>query len=161
MLCNMGQMPEQKPGRSEQVVCTPPEFIGALQRRLSISHFAADLAASAENTVAREFYTEEDDALSQSWFFPDWTWCNPPYSHIEPWVAKGWLESRQGAEVAMLLPASTGSNWWKAWVDGKAYITYLNGRITFIGHKSPYPKDLVVLLYAPYLEGGSCVWSWK
>lgn len=157
----MAKMPKQKPGKSEQVVCTPPEFLKALKHRLAIDEFIIDLAADEMNTVAASYYDEADDSLTLSWAFDGWGFCNPPYSHIEPWVKKAYEEAQTGAKVAMLLPASVGSNWWANWVIGKAYVTFLNGRITFIGHKSPYPKDLVVLLYAPFLDGGSCVWSWQ
>lgn len=164
----MSSMPEQKPGRSEQVVCTPPAFIAAVECRLAIDEegFPRDLAASPENTIAPEFFTEEQDSLVQSWTWNLetknlWNWCNPPYSNIEPWVAKASIESQRGAHIAMLVPASTGSNWWAKYVAPSAYITYLNGRITFVGHKSPYPKDLVLLLYTPFLVGGSCVWRWN
>lgn len=154
-------MPEQKPGRSEQVVETPPDFMKAIKSRLGIHEFAIDLAANKDNAKAHQFYSEDDDALIQGWIFNEWCWCNPPYSDIEPWVTKAAIESQKGAKVAMLLPASVGSNWWAKYVSGYAYETFLNGRIRFVGHKSPYPKDLVMLLYAPFLRGGSCVWRWK
>jgi phage N-6-adenine-methyltransferase len=159
-------MPEQKPGRSEQTVCTPPEFLDAVRRRLGIDEFDCDLAADETNTVVPEkFYTEQDDALVQPWKFAwseGWNWCNPPYADIGPWVEKAQMEAYvHGTNTAMLVPASSGSNWWMHWVDGKAYVTFLNPRIKFVGHKTPYPKDLALLLYAPFLHGGSCVWRWK
>lgn len=163
----MAVMPEQKPHKSEQVVVTPDTFMDAVKKRLDLGDegFMRDLAANADNTKADWFYTEEDDALKCQWTFNmeyhGWNWCNPPYSDLGPWVEKAWAESRKGAKIAMLIPASVGSNYWAKWVDGKAYVTFLNGRITFVGHKGPYPKDLVLLLYTPYLNGGSCVWRWK
>lgn len=157
----MSTMPVQKPGRSEQIVCTPTEFLASLKRKLGIEEFEIDLAASEENAVAGEWYTEEDDALIQGWARAGWAYCNPPYSDIEPWVAKAYTERGKGASVAMLLPASVGSNWWKAYVHNKAYVLLINGRLTFVGHTSPYPKDLIVALYTPYGPHGYDVWSWK
>lgn len=161
----MATMPQQKPGHSEQSVRTPKEFLDALKKRLFISEFEIDLAADKDNTVAPFYYDEEKNSLIQPWLLEDdqdgWSFCNPPYSDIAPWVKKAYEESANGAKIAVLIPSSTGSNWWAQWVNNKAYITYLNGRITFVGHSSPYPKDLAVLLYAPYLAGGSCVWRWK
>jgi len=158
----MKVMPQQKPGRSEQVVATPKEFLDAVRNRLRIDEFSYDLAADANNTVAPRFFDEEEDALIQRWWeIEGWSWLNPPYSKIEPWVTKAWFASRLGAQIAMLIPASVGSNWWRDWVRGKAYVTYLNDRITFVGHDYVYPKDLALLLYAPYLEGGSCLWGWQ
>lgn len=158
----MSNMPVQKPGKSEQVVCTPPEFLEAVKERLGIKEFAWDLAASEENKVAPLFYSEKDNAIIRSWDKGDWCWCNPPYANLAHWTHKASVESGAfGAYVAMLVPASTGANWWAEYVNNKAYVTYLNGRITFVGHDSPYPKDLALLLYAPFLRGGSCIWRWK
>lgn len=157
----MSKMPVQKPGKSEQVVCTPTEFMNILTSRLGIDKFGIDLAASADNTVADDYYTEENDSLVQPWTDYAWAYCNPPYADIEPWVRKAWTESHKGANIAMLLPASVGSNWWRTYVDKKAYVLLLNGRLTFKGHTSPYPKDLVVLLYNSFGASGYEVWKWN
>jgi phage N-6-adenine-methyltransferase len=158
----MAKMPQQKPGRSEQVVATPLDFLSKVKTRLGIDDFVMDLAATDDNTVTEKgWYTEEQNSLNQNWYFDGWCWLNPPYSDIRPWVSKACDEADKGAHIAMLVPASTGSNWWHNYVDGAAYITFLNGRITFIGHDKPYPKDLALLLYAPFLMGGSCIWRWK
>lgn len=137
-------MPQQKPGKSEQVVETPEDFIQAVLIRLGISGFSLDVAA---------IQTTSQTLITDGYFSHN---CN-----ISPWAEKAWTEAQNGAHVAMLVPASTGSNWWRAHVDGKAYITFLNGRVTFVGHSSPYPKDLALLLYAPFLSGGSTVWRWR
>ena len=156
-------MPPQKPGRSKQDYATPADFLEAVKQRLGIDRFVQDLAASPENAVCKDFFTQEDDALTQSWQIgcEGWSWCNPPYTDISPWVKKAWMESQAGAKIAMLLPASPGANWFKEWVDRKACVLWLNGRLTFQGHSSPYPKDCMLLLYAPFLEGGSTVWRWR
>lgn len=155
------KMPPQKPGKSEQSVATPPEFIRAAKRRLGIDEFAIDLAADDNNRITHTYYGEDTDSLKQSWLWDGWCWLNPPYTDIKPWVEKAWNESRYGAHIAVLVPAAVGSNWWRNHVEGKAYITYLNGRITFVGHTTSYPKDLALLLYAPFLEGGHTTWRWK
>lgn len=157
-------MPAQRPGRSEQVVCTPFVFLEAVLRRLHCDRFGWDLAATEENSVTgpARCFTPDDDALIRPWpTLEGWNWCNPPYANIRPWVTKAWEEAGKGAHTVLLVPASTGSNWWRDWVVGKAYITFLNGRVTFTGHTKPYPKDLALLIYAPFVEGGSTVWSWK
>lgn len=155
--------PRQKPGKSVQSVCTPPEFIQAVCKHLYIPHFELDIAADADNSVAPWFYTEQDDALTRTWLSGPgtWAWCNPPYADIAPWVSKACEESNGGARIAMLLPASVGSNWWDSYVHDVAYVTFLAPRLTFVGHKDPYPKDLALLLYAPYLAGGYTTWRWK
>lgn len=156
--------PRQKPGRSEQAVRTPPEFLAAVKNHLGIVHFDIDLAADADNKVAEAFYSEADDALADynTWATAGWAWCNPPYSNVAPWVSKAVSEStQQHAHVAMLLPASVGSNWWHSYVHDIAYVTFLSPRLTFVGHTNAYPKDLALLIYAPYIAGGYATWRWK
>jgi phage N-6-adenine-methyltransferase len=153
-------MPEQKPHRSKQDYCTPPEFLDALKWKLGIDYFMLDLAATAENTVAFLFYDETRDSLKQDWKSDGWGFCNPPYANIRPWVQKAWFESQLGAKVAMLVPASTGSNWWRDWVDGKACVLFMNGRLSFDGI-APYPKDTAILLYDRTYVGGYGVWNWR
>lgn len=156
-------MPKQKPGQSEQVVCTPSELVLAVQSKLGITDFDIDLAASEANTVTENlWYTEEVDSLVQDWTVKGWGWCNPPYGDISPWVEKAYYESwAKAAKVAMLVPASVGSNWWKDHVHNRAYVLFLSPRITFVGHDSPYPKDLALLLYTPYGAKGYDCWRWK
>jgi phage N-6-adenine-methyltransferase len=153
-------MPAQKPGRSETVVQTPTEFIVAVKRYLGITQFGYDLAASADNAQALYYYDEEANSLSKDWGRLDydmWNWLNPPYDRIQPWVEKA---SANTARIAVLIPASTGANWWRDYVDGFANILLLNGRLTFVGHTSPYPKDLALLLYGSD-EIGYSVWNWR
>lgn len=154
-------MPVQKPGRSKQDYRTPPEFLAALKKKLGITHFVADLAATEENAVAASFYTEADDALTRGWSLGGWVFCNPPYKHIEPWVIKAVEESEKGAQIAMLLPAGVGSNWWDCFVHNWAHVLFLNGRLTFVGEKDCYPKDSAILLYSHYIHGGYETWTWR
>jgi phage N-6-adenine-methyltransferase len=157
----MSTVPRQRPGSSEQVVCTPIDFLDSVKDRLAIERFAIDLAADPSNAVAEKFYTEADDALLQDWRSGGWGWCNPPYADIAPWVHKAWIEAGKGAQVAMLLPASCGTNWWRDNVHNKAYVLFVNPRITFVGHTTPYPKDLAILLYTPQLSYGYDYLRWK
>lgn len=161
-------MPEPKhnKGRSKQDYCTPPEFLEAVLRRKRIPLFDMDLAASHANAIscAESYYTKEQDALAQPWYRGSgWNWCNPPYTHIEPWVRRAYQQSclDDGAKTLMLLPAGVGSNWFRDWVHEKAKVIFLNGRITFVGATDAYPKDCILLEYQP---GCWCndysVWSW-
>ncbi len=157
----MATMPIQKPGKSEQIVCTPPELLKALKLRLGIAEFAIDLAASPNNAITSVYYTEEQNSLIQPWAHFGWGFCNPPFSNLAPWVAKGWAEIIYGAQTVMLVPASVGSNWWRDSVDRCAHVLFLTPRVTFVGHKTAYPKDIAILLYTSYIFGGYEVFSWK
>lgn len=157
-------LPAQRPGQSLQAVGTPPTFLDAVRQLLEIPQFSADLAASASNAVCPLFFCEEDNALAQSWDLGmgGWLWLNPPFGRLGPWVQKAYLESRVAAvQVAMLVPAGVGANWWRDGVDGKAAVRLLNGRLTFVGHTAPYPKDCALLLYASSLAPTYQVWDWR
>lgn len=156
-------MPWQKPGRSEQIVGTPPEFLIAARRRLGIVDFTIDLAATPSNAVVPLYLDEDADALRPdvSWVYEGWNWLNPPFGKIGPWVRKAYEQSQAGARTAVLIPAAVGANWWKSWVEDKAHIIPLNGRLTFIGHTLGYPKDCALLLYGPDIVPGYVnAWRW-
>lgn len=153
-------------GGSRQDYQTPPEFVTAVRHKLGIVDFAFDLAASPENAVVSDFFTEADNSLSQHWdevLRPkNWGWLNPPFANIAPWVEKAYRESLMASHpnVAMLVPASVGANWWRDWVHAKARVLCLNGRIQFVGAKDPYPKDCALLLYSESVDPGYEVWTW-
>lgn len=164
-------MPIQKPGKSKQNYQTPIELLNAVRKRLQIADFVCDLAADEQNAVCNQFIDEEQDSLVMDWPQTDggWCWLNPPYSDIEPWVAKAKNASHNGTQTVMLVPASVGSNWWREYVEPWAYQSFLNGRLCFIpdwkeqGFKSPplYPKDCAILLYSTWGFLGHDIWSWK
>lgn len=161
-------MPAQNPGRSRQDYSTPPELLLAIKDYLWINHFSIDLAASDANKVAPLFYDEATNALADEhpWCVDEndggWAYANPPYFNIRPWVEKAYHEAtNHGAQIAMLVPASTGSNWWADWVHDKANVLLMQGRVRFVGASGPYPKDTVILLYAPHIKGGYTLWDWK
>lgn len=145
-------------GGSKQDYATPPEFIDAVKKKFHLTGFNLDAAAGDSNTKAPVFYDEAANGLLLPW--ETWTWCNPPYANIEPWVKKAYHESLLGHGSMLLLPASVGANWWKNWVHDLAHVHFLNGRITFVGQTDPYPKDCALLVYTPFSAGGYNIWSW-
>lgn len=164
--------PKQRPGRSTQNYATPDLFIQAVKARFDITHFVMDLAAGRRNTKALKFFTEEDDALRQTWPCGGWNWLNPPYAHLGDWVEKAYTEALRGVQTLMLVPASVGANWWRDWVHEKASVLFLNGRLAFMPDKPKwlYPKDCVLLVYESprtidndnlYAPKWYDVWDWK
>lgn len=102
--------------------------------------FTIDAAASAANARLPRFWTAEDDALSR-WWLGERVWCNPPYSNLEPWVAKANREwwSRRPRLIVMLLPANrTEQGWWQREVERYRFdedgprVEFLPGRLRFI-----------------------------
>ena len=155
----MADGPTIRKGKSNQVVVIPWNFIHACQHRFGPIGF--DLAASAENTKAPFFFSEEQDSLSKSWKnLADLCWLNPEFDPIEPWAEKCALSWRQhNQKILMLVPASVGSNWFSDHVWGTARAIALNGRITFVGSTTPYPKDLMICAYG--WSPGFEVWRWN
>lgn len=168
-------MPRQKPGLSEQVVGTPWGLIFKTHELLDIQEFDCDLATIRHNRKAPRWIAPPDyvapwndqpvarDAFLHSWKWGHgWNWLNPPFDKIKPWVERAWQEEAiNHARTCVLVPASTGSNWWRDFVHDKARVMLLNGRLTFEGHDKPYPKDCALLLYGYSPSHGYDVWDWK
>ena len=164
--------PAQKPGQSKQNYRTPLPFLAAVKSLLHIEKFMVDLAADDANTAASRFYGIKDNSLIQAWNWwsnGEWAWLNPPYADIKPWVEKAYFS---GCNIAMLIPASVGANWWKQWVHHRAKVLFLNGRLAFMPDKPTwlYPKDCALLLYGPrataYRElhpqrDDYDIWTWR
>lgn len=168
--------PEQKPFRSKQNYGTPENFLTATKRRLGISAFAFDFAADAFNHKAdssdpsrKNWWNERDDSLSRTsvlWAQQvrgGWGWLNPPFTTIGPWARRCSETKLDGGQVAFLVPAAVGANWFRDHVDGHALVLLLNGRLAFMPDKPTwlYPKDCVLCLYSPSIEPGYEVWDWR
>lgn len=150
-------MPRQKPGKSEQTVGTPEEFVMAVEERFG--HLSVDLAATAANAKAPKWITPEEDSLKQKWSrFEGNLWLNPPFGRIKPWVKKASKTTPSG-RILVLVPASVGSNWFADYVWEKARIFFIRPRLQFVGHTAGYPKDLVLIVYGE--EPGIELWQWK
>lgn len=91
--------------------------------------------------------TVEDDGLEVPW--SGRVWCNPPYSTLEPWLAK---MAAHGHGTALTF-ARTDTAWFHRWVWHEATaLLFLAGRITFCesdgtpakkGHNSGGPSVLI------------------
>lgn len=151
-------------GESRQDVRTPTVLIQKVLDLLGVETFDCDLAASDDNAVCEHYYTEAQNSLVQPWRCGDgWNWCNPPYHHVLPWVERAHLQLLTArAQSCLLIPASVGSNWFSEHVHQHASVIFLNGRVTFVGHTQPFPKDLMLCLYSPYYKKpGYDVWRWQ
>lgn len=162
------KMPRQRPHRSEQSVQTDPRLIAAVVRRWG--PLVIDLAADAGNAQALSWIGEEIDSLSLPWLAvkPGNRWLNPPFGNIAPWAKKCSEEAAPDRRIFLHVPASTGANWFRDYVWGKAYICFLSGRVTYVGHNTCYPKDTVVAVYGDLTtinrvteqRVGAEVWEW-
>lgn len=112
----------------------------------AIYHFDLDVAASAENTKCKRFFSKEDDALKQDWG-RNTCWMNPPYARgvTDAFIKKAYEASLAGATVVCLIPARTSNRSWHDYVM-KGEIEYLKGRVKFGGAETgaPFPSAIVV-----------------
>jgi phage N-6-adenine-methyltransferase len=107
--------------------------------------FTLDACAIRSNAKCRRFYSPEQDALSKPW--RGVVFCNPPYGrNIIRWVRKAWEESRAGATIVCLIPASTDTTWWHDYVM-RGEVRFIRGRLYFgptEDRRSPFPSAIVV-----------------
>lgn len=89
---------------------TPRWFFEGVEKVLRV-RFTLDAAADQNNTLCADHYSMIEDGLKQPW--RSWTWCNPPYRNIGPWVRKALAEqyAPHHACSALLLPARTETRW--------------------------------------------------
>ena len=120
---------------------TPQEFFDKYN---SVHKFETDVCASPENAKCINYFTEQDDGLSQEWSGS--CWMNPPYGRtIKAWMRKAYESSLQGATVVCLVPARTDTAWWHEYAI-KGDIEFIRGRLKFGDHKNsaPFPSAVVV-----------------
>jgi phage N-6-adenine-methyltransferase len=161
-------MPKQKPRRSEQTVCTPREFLSAVEERFGVIDW--DLAASADNAVTGKYLgpgaPRGADSLAVDWAMlptPPYQclWLNPPFGNIAKFAAKCAEQAPAIAgSILMLVPASVGTNWFAQHVHRKALVLALRPRLTFVGHEDPYPKDLMLAIYGRWVVPAFDTWRW-
>lgn len=162
-------MPKQKPHRSEQTVGTPPEFLEAVRERFG--DLVWDLAATRENKVAPLWLgpgsNAGENSLAVDWAMLDGhaghvKWLNPPFGKIAPFAKKcAQQASAEGrGTIVMLVPASVGTNWFARYVHRRALVLALSPRLTFIGQKDPYPKDLMLCVFSRWTTPTFDTWRW-
>lgn len=166
----MSTGPAIKRGQSSGDIWTPQNFRAAVIERFGMPY--ADLACSDRNMFASYCgYAPQDDSLVQPWHdLKGLLWLNPPYSNIMPWVKKCADESKLGAEILLLVPASIGANWFWDWVWPYSTV-YSVGRMMFDNCfnkdgklvTTPYPKDLILCHYTQHVPRGGNFqrWLWR
>lgn len=154
---------------------TPPELLDAVRRDFGLT-FTLDAAASEVNAVCAAFLTGPHDpegecscGLCSPW--SGTVWCNPPYSHVEPWVEKARAEFRRDPQmtIAMLLLADTSTTWFAR--AARLAETYLlsPGRVSFIDPVTGLPArgnriGSVLFLWRPQRvnrRGQIFLWDWR
>lgn len=123
---------EDRPNKDEWR--TPPKVVRALSRALDL-RFNLDPCTTKDNPLyaagIRDFYTREDDGLSQVWA-PRTVFVNPPFSQKDRWITKAIHEAGRGAVVGMLLEAQTDSAIFHEVLAPTAHLFLLRPRLRFL-----------------------------
>ena len=109
-------------------------------------NFDLDVCATDENHKCPEYYTKEQDGLSQNWGGRR-VWLNPPYSQIDKWVEKAFRETRNdNTLVVMLIPSRTDTRYFHNYIYQRTEIRFVKGRLKFGDSKgsAPFPSMIVV-----------------
>nr|DAG87203.1 MAG TPA: DNA N-6-adenine-methyltransferase [Herelleviridae sp.] len=123
---------------------TPQELFDELNNEF---HFTLDVCANEYNHKCDNYYTKEQDGLSQPWIGN--VWCNPPYGReIGKWVYRALQSSIAGSTVVMLLPSRTDTKWFHNYIykRNNVEIRFIKGRLKFGDNKNsaPFPSMIVI-----------------
>jgi len=103
--------------------------------------FTLDVAASPLNNKCEDYFTEEDNALMQSWETEGLWWCNRPWGveytkatgiTSSDWAAKCVREWAEGREGVAIVAARTDTGWWQDNIRWVPYVLFLRGRINYL-----------------------------
>jgi site-specific DNA-methyltransferase (adenine-specific) len=107
-----------------------------------------DVCANFYNKKFDYYFTKEDNALTKEWdedFF-----MNPPYSKVKLWVEKAYNEHKKhNVNGLALLYSKTDTKYWHDFIEGKAEIHSIKGRVKFViggrvKKSAPYPSCWVI-----------------
>lgn len=114
-------------------------------------NFEWDLAASPENALCKNFYTQENDGLKQNW--NGICWLNPPYgdkqSKMVDWIKKAYnsTQENENLTVVMLIPARTNTKWFHSFCLKSAELKFICGRPKFGDSLHGLPQPLVFVVF--------------
>lgn len=109
-----------------------------------------DVCADRINHVTDSYFTEHDNALTKQWNVD--FYMNPPYSKIRDFIKYAYEQHKKHNVNGLLLTyAKTDTKWWHDYVESKAEIYFIKGRIKFFDehgiltkNSAPYPSCWLV-----------------
>ena len=110
-----------------------------------------DVCATLKNAKCGALFTKEINGLLKQWVID--SFMNPPYSKINSWIAKAYKEHKENNITVLALTfAKTDTEWWHKYVEGKAEVHFIKGRIKFIDpntrlpskNSAPYPSCWII-----------------
>jgi hypothetical protein len=134
-----------------------PDSLLELVRK--VGPIALDPCTVSDNpTQARAICTPANDGLQVEWSRVTRTWpglvyVNPPYGReLHKWIAKCVVEGRDGAEIVLLTPARTDTNWTHMAATSAQVTLFWKGRLKFKGAKDAAPFPSALFYWGPRHE---------
>lgn len=124
---------------------TPQAIFDELDKEF---HFTLDPCSTHKNHKCPQYFTKEEDGLSQKW--GGVVFCNPPYSQVSKWVAKCHEESKtDGITIVLLIPARTDTRYFHDYIYQRTEIRFIKGRLHYEidgegKNSSPFPSMVVI-----------------
>ncbi len=113
---------------------TPPFIFDSVNTKFG--PFTLDVCASAENNLCQQWFSKEQNALTQQWNAEN-CWCNPPYKDTKAFVQKALeqvINNSQCNRAVILLQAYTDCSVWHEIIFRHATtIVFVRSRIAFHG----------------------------
>lgn len=129
---------------------SPPHIVTHYARLHNVWH---DVCATPGRQVFPSFFSPEQDGLAQSWGHLR-CWMNPPYGRpIRDWIKKAHDETRvlhRCPIVVALLPVRTDTAWWHDFIQHKADVRFIRGRLKFTDTEgkakwaAPFPSCIAI-----------------
>lgn len=109
-----------------------------------------DVCTNTSNHKFPVYFTKDQDALKKEWtrdFF-----MNPPYSKVAEFMQYAYQQHKKHNVNGLILTYSkTDTRWWHEFVEGKAEVHFIKGRIKFkdengndTKYPAPYPSVWII-----------------
>ncbi len=117
---------------------TPKQYFGKACIEYKISP-QIDICASKVNHVLPNYITKEQNCLKLD--IKEDFFMNPPYSEVDEFMKFAYDQHiKNNVNVLILIYAKVDTRWWHQYVEGRAEVHNIRGRIKF-NCKHGYQKD--------------------
>ena len=128
---------------------TPQNFYDKLNN--SFGPFTLDPCSDGQNNKTDNYFTKEQNGLSQDWS-GNKVFMNPPYGRaIKDWLKKAYEEGQKpNTTVVCLIPARTDTKYWHDYVMNAQAVYFVKGRLKFgdSNNSAPFPSAVIVFTSA-------------
>tara|TARA_R110000851_G_scaffold28742_2_gene79772 strand:- start:14133 stop:14615 length:483 start_codon:yes stop_codon:yes gene_type:complete len=128
---------------------TPQNFYDKLNN--SFGPFTLDPCSDGQNNKTDNYFTKEQNGLSQDWS-GNKVFMNPPYGRaIKDWLKKAYEEGQKpNTTVVCLIPARTDTKYWHDYVMKAQAVYFVKGRLKFgdSNNSAPFPSAVIVFTSA-------------